>query len=253
VTALLEAREVTVRAGASTLLDAVSLALAPGELVAVAGPNGAGKTTLLRVLEGDLVPAAGAVLLDGRPLRAHRPRDLARRRAVLPQDTRLAFPFTVAEVVRMGRWPWPPSPSRDHAAVAAALAACDVTHLADRRVPTLSGGERTRVALARVLAQDTAVLLLDEPTAALDLRHQRAVLAAARARADAGRAVLAVLHDLNLAAAHADRVVLLDAGRVVADGPPAAVLTADRLTALYGTPVIVTRHPARPHPLVVGA
>lgn len=253
MTPVLEARGLTVRAGRATLLDGVSLALAPGELLVVAGPNGAGKSTLLRVLEGDLMPARGEVLLYGRPLTAHRSGELARLRAVLPQETALAFPFSVGEVVRMGRWPWLGDPARDEALVAAALDACDVGALVARSVPTLSGGERTRVALARVLAQDTPILLLDEPTAALDLRHREAVLRVARARADDGRAVLAVLHDLNLAAAWADRIVLLDRGTVRADGPPGDVLTADLLSRLYGAPVLVTRHPTRDHPLVVSA
>lgn len=253
MTPVLEARKVTVRAGRARLLDGVSLALAPGELLAVAGPNGAGKSTLLRVLEGDLAPARGEVLLHGRPLGAHRPLELARLRAVLPQETALAFPFSVDEVVRMGRWPWPADPARDEALVGAALDACDVRTLVDRRVPTLSGGERTRVALARVLAQDTAIVLLDEPTAALDLRHQEAVLRAARARADDGRAVLAVLHDLNLAAAWADRIVLLDRGTVCAAGLAGDVLTGDLLSRLYGAPVLVSRHPTRDHPLIVSA
>jgi iron complex transport system ATP-binding protein len=134
-----------------------------------------------------------------------------------------------------------------------ALDACDVGALAERTVTTVSGGERTRVALARVLAQDTPVLLLDEPTAALDLRHQEAVLRAARARADQGRAVLAVLHDLNLAAAWADRIVLLDRGTVCAAGLAGDVLTGDLLSRLYGAPVLVSRHPTRDHPLIVSA
>lgn len=242
---VIEAVGVTVRRGGREVLRDVSLRVQPGELVAVVGPNGAGKSTLVGALAGDLRPARGEVLLDGRPVDAWSPVELAMRRAVLPQDQQVAFPFTAAEIVAMGRSPWARTPrcGEDPERVAEALAAVDAVHLASRRFPTLSGGERARVALARVLAQATALVLLDEPLAALDLHHQMLVLARARRHADDGGAVVAVLHDLTLAGAHADRVVLLSQGVVVATGTPGEVLEAERLSRVYRHRVEVLTNP----------
>jgi iron complex transport system ATP-binding protein len=171
--------------------------------------------------------------------------ELALRRAVLPQSASLSFPFPVEEVVRMGRAPWAgrPEEAEDDTAVASAMAATEVTGFADRPFSALSGGERARVALARVLAQRARLLLLDEPTAALDLRHQELVLRVCRERARAGDAVVVVLHDLGLAAAYAHRVVILCAGRAVADGAPAEVFTDRLLSDVYKQPVEVFPHP----------
>lgn len=170
--------------------------------------------------------------------------ELALRRAVLPQSATPSFPFTVEDVVRMGRAPWIGArPGEDGAAVAEAMAAAEVTAFAARPFSALSGGERARVALARVLAQRAPLLMLDEPTAALDLRHQELVLRLCRERARAGDAVVVVLHDLGLAAAHAHRVAVLRAGRVAADGPPEEVFTEDLLTEVYDQPVEVLPHP----------
>jgi iron complex transport system ATP-binding protein len=239
------AREVSVRLGGKQILRRASVEVRAGELVALVGPNGAGKSTLLAVLAGDLAVAEGVVELDGGPLGELHPTELARRRSVLLQEVAVAFPFRVGEVVRMGRAPWVGTPAEDDDdwVVPAALEATDTVHLADRTFPTLSGGERARVALARVLAQQTQVLMLDEPTAALDLHHQELVLDTARRQADAGDAVVVVLHDLGLAAAHADRVVMVAGGRIVADGPPAEVLTSERLRDVYHHDVEVLRHP----------
>ena len=251
---VLESRGVTFRAAGRALVEDVSLTLSGGEVLALVGPNGAGKSTLLRLLAGDLRPAAGAVLLDGRPLASYRPADLARRRAVLPQSTALAFAFTALQVVLMGRHPHQGGPAgdRDDLAVAhAAMTRTETLDLAGRRFPTLSGGEATRVTLARVLAQETPLLLLDEPTAHLDPRHQQAALALARDLAGRGAGVLAVVHDLNLAAAYADRVLLLHAGRLVAGGAPWDVLQAPRLTAVFGLPFAVLHHPTLDCPLIV--
>ena len=230
-------------AGTRVLTD-VDLTIAPGELLALVGPNGAGKTTLLNVLAGDLAPRSGSVELDGRPVSGIRVRDLARRRAVLPQEQRLAFGFRVVDVVRMGRAPWTGTDAedRDDEVVAAAMGRTDVLHLADRVYPTLSGGEKSRASLARVISQETEIVLLDEPTAALDIRHSEQVLAEARRLARAGHAVVAVLHDLSIAAAHADRVCVLARGRVRADGPPAEVMRPDLLAEVYGHPVDVITH-----------
>ncbi|MFQ6330817.1 heme ABC transporter ATP-binding protein [Nocardia sp. CWNU-33] len=239
--------------GSRRVLEAVNFEVVAGQVVALVGPNGAGKSTLLAALAGELAPAEGAVELDGRSLAHWSALDMARRRAVLPQSHTVGFPFTAREVVAMGRAPWVRTRLRalDDEKIAAAMAATDVEHLAARSFPTLSGGERARVALARVLAQDTATLLLDEPTAALDLGHQEAVLNLATTRADEGAAVVVVLHDLGIAAAYADRVAVLESGRVAADGPPRAVLTTELLSRVYQHPVEVLDHPVTGAQLVL--
>ncbi|OEU86459.1 hemin ABC transporter ATP-binding protein [Streptomyces abyssalis] len=240
-----EAHGATVRLGRRTVLDGVDLALAPGEVLALVGPNGAGKSTLLAALAADTPVSGGSVHIAGRPAGAWTARELATRRAVLPQAATLAFPFTVEEVVRMGRAPWAGTPHEDddEAAVAAAMTGAEVTDLAARPFSSLSGGERARVALARVLAQRAPVLLLDEPTAALDLRHQELVLRLCRERAAEGEAVAVVLHDLALAAAYAHRIALLDAGRLISAGAPAEVLDPAVLTRVYQHPVESVPHP----------
>lgn len=240
-----------VGAAAPVLTDA-SIHVRAGELHALVGPNGAGKSTLFGVLAGDIVPDAGDVTLDGRPLRGIPPRDLARTRAVLLQQNAVSFPFTVEQVVRMGRAPWARTPAEDDddALVERALAATDMGGLRARGITSLSGGERARAALARVLAQDTGILLLDEPTAALDLRHQEDVLRIARERAREGAAVAVVLHDLNAALGMADRVTLLARGRVVASGVPGEVLTAEAIADVYAQPVDVFPHPVTGTPVV---
>lgn len=240
---------------AHRVLDSVDFQVAAGEIVALVGPNGAGKSTLLAALAGELAPSGGHVELDGHRLTHWSVLDMARRRAVLPQSHTVGFPFTAREVVAMGRAPWARTPRDldDDRIVAEALAAADVTHLAERSFPTLSGGERARVALARVLAQNTPTLLLDEPTAALDLGHQEEVLALAAGRAAAGAAVVVVLHDLGIAAAYADRVAVLEAGRIAADGPPRQVLTSALLSRVYQHPVDVFDHPLTGAQLVLPA
>lgn len=241
--------------GTRRVLDNVDLDVTAGAVLALVGPNGAGKSTLLAVLAGELEPGAGSVELDGQPLGRWTPIDMARRRAVLPQSHTVGFPFTAAEVIAMGRAPWQRTPraDRDEAVIAAAMAATDCAHLAGRSFPSLSGGERARVALARVLAQDTATLLLDEPTAALDLGHQEAVLTLAADRAAAGAAVVVVLHDLASAAAYADRVAVLDGGRLAAAGTPRDVLTGELLSSVYRYPVEVLDHPGTGAQLVLPA
>ncbi|CAM4393198.1 heme ABC transporter ATP-binding protein [Nocardia ninae] len=235
------------------VLEAVDFDVVAGEVVALVGPNGAGKSTLLAALAGELTPSEGTVELEGHALTYWSPLDMARRRAVLPQTHTVGFPFTAREVVAMGRAPWLRTERRelDDERIAAAMAAADVEHLAARSFPTLSGGERARVALARVLAQDTGTLLLDEPTAALDLGHQEAVLHLATSRAETGTAVVVVLHDLGIAAAYADRVAVLESGCIAADGPPRQVLTTDLLTRVYQHPVEVLNHPVTGAQLVL--
>ena len=244
MTAAIRASKVGVRLGDAQILTDVDLDVAPGEVVALVGPNGAGKSTLLGVLAGDIEPATGVVGIGGEPVAGQSAAALARRRAVLLQRHALAFGFRVQEVVEMGRAVWRRTPREDddELRVADAMAVADVTHLAERAVPTLSGGEQQRVAFARLLAQETEVHLLDEPTAALDIRHQEAVLAQARASADRGVAVVVVLHDLSLAAAWSDRVCVLSGGRVRALGTPSEVLTSALLTEVYEHPVEVLDH-----------
>ncbi|WP_405545658.1 heme ABC transporter ATP-binding protein [Streptomyces phaeochromogenes] len=245
---LAETEALHVRLGGREVLSGVDMTARAGEVLALVGPNGAGKSTLLGALAADLPAAAGVVRVHGRPASEWSAQELALRRAVLPQSAALSFPFAVEEVVRMGRAPWAGraeeyAEETDEAAVAAAMAATEVSDFAGRSFSALSGGERARVALARVLAQRTRLLLLDEPTAALDLRHQELVLRVCRARAHAGDAVVVVLHDLGLAAAYAHQVVILRAGRAVADGRPAEIFTDRLLSDVYQQPVEVFPHP----------
>ncbi|WP_281245025.1 heme ABC transporter ATP-binding protein [Actinokineospora terrae] len=244
---------VSVRVGGALLVDDVSLELGVGEVLVLVGPNGAGKSTLLGALAGDVAVAGGEAVLDGRGVGQWRAVEAARRRGVLVQQNSVSFPFDVRAVVEMGRAPWrgTDAEDEDEVAVASALADTGVEHLADRAYPTLSGGEQARVALARVLAQRTPVILLDEPTAALDVQHQELVLSLAHRHAGNGGGVLVVLHDLSLAAAHADRVAVLDRGKLVAIGPPAEVCTADLLSAVYRHPVEVFPHPRTGAPVVL--
>ncbi|MGO1539393.1 MAG: heme ABC transporter ATP-binding protein [Leucobacter sp.] len=248
-----EARNVRLVRGGRALLDDVSLELRAGEVLALLGPNGAGKSTLLSVLSGDVAADRGTARFGGQDIRDWSLSELSRRRSVLLQDNQLMFPFTVHQVVEMGRAPWRRTPleDEDNEAIAEAISAADIGHLGNRRVPSLSGGERARVAFARVMAGRTGVLMLDEPTAALDLRHQEAVLSLARERARAGDAVLVVLHDLNLAAAYADRIALLRDGSMAACDTPERVLTAKVVSAVYNTPVEVIPHPVTGKGLVV--
>lgn len=239
------AESVVLTRGGRNLLDGVSLDVRAGEVLALLGPNGAGKSTLLSLLSGDVAPDQGAVMFGGRKISDWSLIDLSRRRSVLLQDNQLLFPFTVHQVVEMGRAPWRRTPfeEEDNEAIAEAISAADIAHLGNRRVPSLSGGERARTAFARVMAGRTGVLMLDEPTAALDLGHQEAVLTLARDRARAGDAVLVVLHDLNLAAAYSDRIALLRDGQIAACDAPDQVLTAEIVSDVYRTPVEVIPHP----------
>jgi iron complex transport system ATP-binding protein len=239
---MLVARQLSFDRGPRRVLDGVAGTLTPGRVTAVFGPNGAGKSTLLRLLAGELKPAAGAVELEGRPLAHWPPVELARRRAVLPQESPLAFAFSVREVVMMGRLPHlrgGESP-HDEEICAAALGRVEASHLAERPYPALSGGEQQRVHLARVLAQiweppaaGHRYLLLDEPTAGLDLAHQHVALQAAAAWARAGTAVAVALHDLNLALLYADEAWVLDAGRLVAAGPLPETLTPELIEKVF--------------------
>jgi len=248
VTARLVAREVGVVIDGATILGGVSLEIEPGEVLALVGPNGAGKSTLLATLSGDTRPSSGSVQLEGRDIHSYRHLELARLRSVLTQENQVSFPFSVSEVVEMGRAPWARTPSNldDESAVAEALRVTDVAHLAARRYTSLSGGEKARVSLARVLAQRTGTVFLDEPTAALDLRHQEDVMRTAADLAAAGVAVVVVVHDLSLAGAYADRIALLADGSLRAIGAPDEVITAELVGEVYGLPVEVQSRGGRP-------
>ncbi len=237
------------------LVRNVTLDIPSGEMVAVVGPNGAGKSTLCGLLAGDLAPSEGRATVCGRPVRDTKPRELASLRAVLSQHNNLNFPFTAREVVMMGRHPYIPrwrSPSEtDYARAEDSMRSVEASHLANRIYPTLSGGEQRRVSLARVLAQDAPVVLLDEPTAALDIRHQQLVMNLCRRLASNGRAVLAVLHDLNLAGAVADRVMVMLEGEAIAIGSPQEVLQPELLSSVFNQQVIVVPHPQTGRPLIL--
>ena len=257
----LTAKEILVRYGpdAPPALSEFSLGLCAGEFIGVIGPNGSGKSTLVRALSRTLRPSAGTVHLGAADLYADlKARDAAQQIGVVPQDTSVTLDFTVREVVRMGRAPHlPRSPFagetwEDEQIVAASLLTAGVAEFAARPITTLSGGERQRVLLARALAQQPEVLLLDEPTAHLDLRHQSELLILAGELArSVGKAVLAILHDLNLASAHCDKLVLLCGGHIAAQGTPAEVLTGEILLRVYGVRVWVRPHPVTGRPLVL--
>ncbi|MBN9009286.1 MAG: heme ABC transporter ATP-binding protein [Rhizobiales bacterium] len=254
---MIAARSVSLTIRGRTILAPSDLALRPGTVTALVGPNGAGKSTLLKILSVEIRPGSGEVAVDGTDIRAIAPAALARLRAVLPQSGDVAFAFTVDEVVRIGLAPGIPRATANEI-VRRALAAVDLADRAAQLSPTLSGGEQQRAHLARVLAQlwssgrGDACLLLDEATASLDLAHQLLVLKLAQAQAAAGGAVLAVLHDLNLAAMAADRVVVMSRGRIVADGTPAQVITREMLGAVYGVSLGVERRGNRVFVLPAG-
>ncbi|MBT8217439.1 MAG: heme ABC transporter ATP-binding protein [Acidimicrobiia bacterium] len=255
MTPALSVRAAGYQIGSAALLSDVTLAVPAGGLLGIIGPNGAGKTSLLSLLAGDRSPSTGIVELAGTAIGDFRPAELARRRAVLPQQTLVPFPFTARDIVRMGRHPHHADPAnsrqRDDAVVAEAMAETDTLHLSNRVYPSLSAGEQTRVALARVFAQETPVILLDEPTATLDIHHQEQTMRLLRTRAAAGTAIVAVLHDLNLAAAYADQLVLLASGRVAAQGTPREVFDQQLLSSTYQQSMRVMDHPHRDCPLVV--
>ena len=227
-------------------VDGVSIDVPAGACTAVLGPNGSGKSTLLRLMLGTLSPAAGEVELDGSPVGRWDRGEIARTVGVVPQGEEATFPMSVRELVAMGRYPhlgpWRREGEGDRRAIERAMARCDVLALAHRPVSTLSGGERQRARVARALAQEPAALALDEPTAALDVSHEMAIFELLRELGRGGTTVLLITHNLNLAARYADRLVLLDRGRVAAAGVPAEVLTRETVERVYGWPVRITRH-----------
>jgi iron complex transport system ATP-binding protein len=252
-------RGVTVELGGRAVVDRVDADVANGEWVALIGPNGAGKTTLLRAL-ARLVPFAGEIELDGRPLAEHGRGELARLVAVVPQEPSTPPWMTVAEYVLLGRTPHlgplAKEGARDREAAARALARLDLLAFMERRLGTLSGGEKQRAVVARALAQEASVVLLDEPTTALDIGHQQQALELLDTlRRESGLTLVTAMHDLTLAAQYADRMVMLDGGRLVADGTPAEVVTDERVSRHYEASVeVVTVDgriavvPSRPRP-----
>ncbi|HDN9015226.1 heme ABC transporter ATP-binding protein [Aeromonas salmonicida] len=256
---LLRCHQLSLTRGGRPILDRLDLTLQGGTLTALLGPNGAGKSSLLKCLTGEL-EYEGEINLFDRERQAWASRELAHRVGVLPQSSSLNFPFLCEEVVAMGRLPHTEPGSRRDEIVRAAMTHAGVDHLARRLYPGLSGGERQRVQFARVLAQiwqapddpqQARLLLLDEPTSALDLKYQHQLLTMTRALAARNTAVLVVLHDLNLAARYADRLVMLDKGRLMADGTPAEVLTPALIDRLYDYPAQVIHHPETGLPMVV--
>ena len=253
---LLQARDLVCGYGAQAVLSGVDLCLARGETVALLGRNGCGKSTLLRTLAGVLPALRGSVQVDGLPVKQHDRRALSRRLAVVPQKMEIPFAFSVREIVELGRAPHTgflgvPS-TADGRAVDSALEACDLQALASSPFQQLSGGEQQRVALAMALAQEPEILLLDEPTAHLDLAHQVSVLELVRqSRTSRGLGVIAAMHDVNLSALYFDRLVLLGEGRTLASGTPREVLSPAMVLRCFGTRVDVFDHPRTGVPQIV--
>ena len=248
---MFEAKNICVQIGAKTILDDVSLELKAGETVALLGANGAGKSSLLKALCGDIKLKSGEINLEDRSLKDWNYHELARKRAVLSQHSNLIFPFTVQEVALLGRNPHirGTESKKDLAIVNQALKLVEADHLAQQSFPTLSGGEQQRVHLARVLAQiwekpenSARYLFLDEPTSSLDLAHQHLTLQTARQFADSETAVLMVLHDLNLAAQYADKIMILQNGKKVAFDTPKNVLNTQTIREVFGVEAYITRH-----------
>ncbi|WP_207839590.1 heme ABC transporter ATP-binding protein [Williamsia soli] len=241
----LSATGVHVAIGGRDIVTGVDLVVGSGEIVALVGPNGCGKSTLLAGLAGVRPVSGGAVRFSGLDLSDIAPIELARRRALVTQLNRADTPFLVHEVVEMGRFPW----TRTHEAarsadfVEQALTQCDLQGVRDRPFSQLSGGQQARVSLARALAQQAPVLMLDEPTAALDIHHQERLLTILAERRSTGAAILIVVHDLSLAAAYADRVLVMKDGRLVASGPTTQVMSAELLSEIYDHPVMTWIHP----------
>lgn len=235
------------------IVKSVSLEVFPGEVLALVGPNGAGKSSILSLLAGDSVATTGRAMLGDKDVTKYRPDEAARLRAVLLQANQVSFPFSVEEVVEMGRAPWARTPqiAEDDDAIEEALRLADVGHLSERVFTQLSGGERARVSLARVLAQRTPLVLLDEPTAALDLKHQESVMETLRGLANQGRAVVVVIHDLSVAAGYANRVAMVVEGKLEAIGSPSEVIVAERVSRVYGVEVDIEQVGDPPRPVVL--
>jgi iron complex transport system ATP-binding protein len=233
----------------------VTFTVQRGEFLTLVGPNGSGKSTLLKLLDRIYLPTEGKILLEGKALPSYSRTELARRIAFVPQERETQFPFTVEEIVLMGRTPHAGSrlfeSSEDRDIARKVMDLMDISHLADHAIANLSGGERQRTFIARALAQQAPVVLLDEPTAYLDIAHQVEIFRILRSLStDSGLTMVSVSHDLNLAAMHSDRIAMLQAGTLAALGTPDAVLTADQIRTVFQTEVIVDRHPKLDSPRV---
>ena len=257
---VLTIENLSVSIASRTLINNINLAVDAGEVLCVIGPNGAGKTTLLRTIGQDLTPDTGRITFAEQPLSLMAPRARARQLAVLTQHNPLTFAFTGREVVALGRTPHSTGVVIDDDICQAAMAALDVTHLAQRLYPSLSGGEQQRIQLARVLAQiwraedaSARLLLLDEPVTSLDIGHQHQLMQAVRAFARTDVAVVMTVHDMTLAGAFADRIIALRDGECVAEGSPHQVLTESLISHVFDTPVSVINHPQTGKPVVLGA
>ncbi len=252
----LRVESITARYGPRTVLADFSLNVARGEFLAVAGPNGSGKSTLVKAITGALPVSGGRIVVGGQDLRRIPARERARRMAVLGQETAVEFDFTAEEIVMMGRLPhlkrFRGESEKDRAAVRDAMKQTNTWDLRDRLVTKLSGGERQRVLMARALAQEPSLLVLDEPTSHLDIAHQVELLdLVRRLNRERSVTVIAVLHDLNLAALYATRMVMIRDGRPFAEGPPAEVVTEATVASVYGSRVQVVAHPVSGTPHVV--
>lgn len=249
-----EAEKVDLSIDGNAILSDISLSFPAGEVVALVGHNGSGKSSLLKILARQLTPTAGSVAYGGRDLRHFQGRDFARSVAYLPQDLGTGSEMTIRELVACGRYPWHGALGRftdlDRQKVETAIAATHINAFAERLVGSLSGGERQRAWIAMLIAQDAQCLLLDEPTAALDIAHQIEILSLVRRLAhEGGRSVIVVLHDINMAARFCDRIHALKGGRVVASGTPAQILAPETLKAIYGINMDVIAVPTLSHPL----
>jgi iron complex transport system ATP-binding protein len=252
---LLSVDNVSFKYGEKWVLRGIDFGVEKGDFLGIIGPNGSGKTTLLRVIDGILTPQEGAVFLEGTEIGKLRRDLLARSVAVVPQYAALAFPFSVEEVVLMGRSPhlgrWRFEGAQDLRIAREAMEMTDTLGLATRDMESLSGGEHQRVLIARALAQEPGLMLLDEPTAFLDIRHQVDFFDRIRTlNRERGLTVIAVTHDINLAAHYCDRIILLKDGRIEATGPVEAVITEQNIRETYGTEVLVDRHPRTGSPRI---
>ena len=254
---MIVAQDISFAVGRSQILDQVSVQINHGEVMAICGPNGAGKSTLLRMMSGENKPTSGTVLIKDKNIGDWKPEQLARMRAVLHQESYLSFPFTVKEVVQLGRFPYKNS-SNNEQVIESCLQQVGMWSRQDRKYTTLSGGEKQRVHLARVLAQleekdsEEKILMLDEPTSSLDIQHQESTLhIATRYAKQKNHCVIVVLHDLNLAAAWADRILFLRQGKALCEGSPEEVLTPQIIEDIYGLRTHILPHPDTKRPLVV--
>lgn len=250
---MLVVKDVSYKIGKLSLVEDINLSIPQGELVAIVGANGAGKTTLLRLLAGEIQASKGDVILDGKSLSIYKAHELALQRAVMRQHVFMNFDFTSYEIVMMGRHPHIRSgeTKADHAIIEQALATTETNHLREQLYSTLSSGEKARITLARVLAQQTKVLLLDEPTGTMDMRHQQMTMKLIRDFANDSGVVVAIVHDLNLAAMYADRIAIMKQGKMLAIGKPDEILTANNIRNAFNLEVEVMSHPRYHCPMVI--